>query len=498
MRYVSVPTELSLGEIRSADTLLSPGRFVRFIPPIAGNATRFIPLDRLVTLRTERTKVTKGEWYRYAEIGDIDIDTGGVSFRKMRGFELPTRSPALASPGDILISTVRTYRKGIGLVAAAPDGCLVTTNAVMNICGISDDIHNVDLLYVYGFLRSDFFTEQVWSMLNRGMYPRMDRGALDKILIPIASEPLAIKYASALAQTIADKEGEIRRKHEEISELINLELLGEQKPGTSFGYSEPSSADILRVGRLDAAMYSEEFRRKDFLVRNYRHGSRGFNELELTVSRGQNLQVSSIGKSIYSDVKKPGFHRLMLPTHITEYGTVSRYRWLGNGRRLALLDEGDIVFGGEATFRCVVFCDTMRQPTISNIHALVLRSATLDLHEKIFIGAWLRYLGEWGYARAIAVGGQGGSLAISYLRYLQFPSFPEAKKRQIAKLYHNRVAHPVETPRLSAFVETHRARNVNLGIWELDAELKDLQETLRMVQEQIIRGEPVDLMGVQP
>ena len=108
MKYVSVPNELSISEIQSNDACFSPGRYVRFIPPKTSSDTQFIPMDKLVVLRDERAVTKKKEKYKYAEIGDIDVNTGGVIFREMDGYYLPTSRPSVAKYGDVLLSTVRT------------------------------------------------------------------------------------------------------------------------------------------------------------------------------------------------------------------------------------------------------------------------------------------------------------------------------------------------------------------------------------------------------
>ena len=79
MRYVSVPSELHSSEVRSEEFCLSPGRYVRFKPPKQKSASRFVPLDKLVVVRNESIKINKDATYQYAEIGDIDVATGGVT-----------------------------------------------------------------------------------------------------------------------------------------------------------------------------------------------------------------------------------------------------------------------------------------------------------------------------------------------------------------------------------------------------------------------------------
>lgn len=232
MKYVRVPRELNTSDIRAEEFCFSPGRYVRFVPPKKRSASNFVPLDQLVVVREETVKASKSETYRYAEIGDIDVATGGICFREMKGYQLPTTRPARAERGDVLISTVRTYRKGIGLVTDTARN-LVTTNAMLNLCATKGKAPGVTLPYIYSFLRSDFFVEQVWSLLNRGVYPRMDTGALGKILLPIAADEDVCRYVSALALAIADKEQAIRARDDEIHRQIEEELTLNQRARSS-------------------------------------------------------------------------------------------------------------------------------------------------------------------------------------------------------------------------------------------------------------------------
>ena len=223
MQYVSVPRELHTSDISAENMCFSPSRYVRFIPPQQRGASHFVSLDRLVVVREEAVKVRKGDVYRYAEIGDINVATGGIAFRELRGYRLPTSRPARVQQGDVLVSTVRTYRKGIGLVTDTGTN-LVSTNAMLNLCGTTNVASAMTLPYIYAFLRSDFFVEQVWSQLNRGVYPRMDADALSKITIPVADDEDVCVYVAALALAIAEKENAIRARDKEISSAIEAEL----------------------------------------------------------------------------------------------------------------------------------------------------------------------------------------------------------------------------------------------------------------------------------
>jgi hypothetical protein len=194
------------------------------------------------------------------------------------------------------------------------------------------------------------------------------------------------------------------------------------------------------------------------------------------------------------DQAKPGFYRLVAPTDISEYRTVREFRYLGNRKSLSLLRQGDVVFGAEGFCkgRSIVLADDLEK-TITNIHGVIFHHEDSDIIKGIFLGCFLGYLRAIGLVDAIGAGGSGGSLAIGYFQHVQIPYSPDSKQLEIAKLYHNPAHPPKDSPTLSTFVDWHRRWNVDLGIWELDREMKALQRTLAGVQERIIEGKTVEV-----
>lgn len=491
MRYVRVPREIDSSDIRKAEACFSPGRYVRFVPPTMKRASHFAPLDKLVVVRDEAVKAKKGDTYRYAEIGDINVSTGGVHFREMRGYQLPTLRPAVAANGDVLVSTVRTYRKGIGLVLEDRDN-LVTTNAMLNLCGTTGFAPGVTLPYVYSFLRSDFFVEQVWSLLHRGVYPRMDTGALDKIMLPIADDKFVCAYVGALALAIAEKEKAIRERNAEILRQIEAELSANQTQ--SFRYEYPTTAEIRSLGRLDAAIYGHEYKSQIARILNYQRGSRTPTSAGFTVTPGPSLEIKLLRTRVDSDVPKNGFYQLLIPSNISEYGTMDIVTWLGTPRNLPLLRAGDILFG-EAGFqkgRSIVLIEQPDRAT-TNAHGLYARREDGNLQKSIFFRCIFNWYRSQRLIDLMAVGGSGGHFSPTYFDFLRIPKFPDAVEETIARLYHNPAPRPAQKLTLENFVGWHREWNESLGIWELDREMKKLQQTLSDVQERIIEGETVML-----
>jgi hypothetical protein len=93
----------------------------------------------------------------------------------------------------------------------------------------------------------------------------------------------------------------------------------------------------------------------------------------------------------------------------------------------------------------------------------------------------------------MAVGGSGGHFSPEYFDFVLIPQFPGYLQRTIVRLYHNAAPSPKRQRTLGNFVAWHREWNEDLGICELDREMKKLQATVAEVQEQIIEGRAVKL-----
>jgi len=492
MKYVRVPQELQSNDIRQAEACFSPGRYVRFVPPALKGASHFAPLDKLVFVREESVKAVKADTYRYAEIGDINVSTGGVVFREMRGFQLPTKRPATTATGDVLISTVRTYRKGIGLVVDGGDN-LVTTNAMLTFCGTTGLVPGVTLPYVYSFLRSDFFVEQVWSLLNRGVYPRMDAGALDKITIPIASDKSVCEYVAALTLAIAEKDNAIRSRHAIGLAFIEKDLNDGQKHQFIFNY--PTVNEMRVSARIDAGFWSPPLREKIHRLKNYRHGafdsiySAGF-----TTRRGPNLAVTVSGPAHYSDSPFGNALPMATPGDISDFMTIPEFRYYGNRRRVDTVRHGEIMFAGKGVREVSIghtWVNLGNTPFVTNFDSFLIHSP--DRTRSIFLAFLLSYLKSVGVFAKLSDTSNGGSFVQSHFHALPIPKVEEHFQKAIALLYHNEAPRPAAKLTLANFVTWHRQWNEDLGIWELDREMKVLQQTLNAVQGKIIEGKSVQL-----
>jgi len=497
MEHLRVPTEVSLGEVRARGFSWSPGMYrgvviptacVRRLGGLLAAHENGAEVGSRACLRQSscyfiRTKALQDHSYLTQFKGDSVEPISPKAYARAVGGH-PRRE---IKDGDVL------YARGgsVGEVAIA-DGCGKAT--------ISS--HMVHLVFAEHEWYCFAFMKHPVCRLQQQPHQRGAIRALDNFrwetllecLVPFPSQRDAervVRYVSVLLEAIVAKERAIRKKSDTIHEAITSEFLAGQS-STAFHFHHPTVADLRLTRRLDAAIHGREYKSKIWLVENYARGWRTPKRAGFAVTPGPSLEIKLLRTRIDSQVPRAGFYSLIIPTNISEYGTLNRVTYIGTGYKLPLLRQGDVLFG-EAGFqkgRSVVLLDGIENCT-TNAHGLYARRADGEIQESVFFRCIFNWYRSMGLIDLMAVGGSGGHFSPEYFDYVRIPKFPEAVKAGIVKLYHNKAAPPGSAPTMANFVAWHEQWNQDLGVWELDREMKALQAELAKVQDQIIEGKTV-------
>lgn len=345
--------------------------------------------------------------------------------------------------------------------------------------------------YLLAFIKSPVFREQLDAIVPKGATIRHAKTKFLECLIPMPKDEDTdtIRYVSNLTKAIIEKETLIRKKFDSILAIIDKELLEHQKK-KSFVYSLPTLSSLQATGRIDAGIYDEDYNRLKFTIRNYAHGYKSFLQLnngKVSISRGQNLQESCIGKSVYLDNPHKGFYSLYLSRQFTNCQTVNAVSYLGNSNKLKTLKQGEIVFSCRGEMgRSFVVCEPVEK-AITNIDNAQISFEGQDLSNTIFISCFLSYLRMKGYISKVAITGSG---ADSFTKYqfdlLDIPCYPAVIQKKIAALYYNKQKIDYAkkcTP--DNFEIRDTSFNNKAGIYELDCSLKKLKQLLQDALEKI-------------
>lgn len=482
--YIRVPDTITFESCQANNFVFAPSKYSRFLPT---NSELFVPLSSKCIERKDKIKVNRRLTYSYSEIGDIDVNNGTVGFRTSYGLNLPSENPKKCCPNDILISTVRSYRGGFGMLSSSEENHCCSP-AIIVIEDVSPDITKE---YLLAILKSDFFIEQILGFQTRGMYPRLDSDAMDNIVIPIP-ENKSIQYISVLMRAYLNKHELIKQRHADILKLIDDELRNNQKANV-FRYNNPNINDLQKVGRLDASLYSVFYQENIFRIINYTNGYAPLTEQKLKLYPGPSLELKLLGTRIDSDKYINGFYRLITPKQITNYGTVKFEQYIGTPAKIKNIKYGDILFGESGTGRTLVYLDNDGN-SINNAHAHVLRSELPnDLERIITIRSILQYYKETGLTDCLTVGGSGGHLSPSYFDRLFIPNFPKIKQKEIATLYYNPAEYNANDCTIESFLDYDTEYNRTAGIYELDKTAKHLKEILDDAIDKIVKSQEVKI-----
>ena len=350
--------------------------------------------------------------------------------------------------------------------------------------------------YLLAFIKHNIFREQLDFMVPKGATIRHAKTMfLDcKIPMPNKDAENVINFVEVLTQAIINKEKLIKERHEAILKAIEAELLENQKPN-KFSFELPRINELEEVGRLDTNLYREHFKNVVFEIQNYKNGFQTISDLGFSLSRGQNLQVSNIGESVYSKKQYSNFYTLMLPKFLSKYGTVDKIEYLGNQNDLKTLQKGDLIFGAEGfeKGRSIVIIEEQSR-AITNIHGITIQQKEHDVNKAIFVKCCLDYLRNKGLIDLYAVGGNGGSLAQKYWEIIPFPNFYKTKQDEIAKLYHNvEIDYKADTFTLANFLDKDNEYNQEAGIYELDKTAKKLKEILNQTIDNIVNDNDIKI-----
>lgn len=324
--------------------------------------------------------------------------------------------------------------------------------------------------YVFAFLKHLSVKEQLIIRTPKGSTIKHSGERILECKIPFPIGPDAgniIAHVEGIVKEIIENEVSIRLKDKKIFDLINEELITNQK--IPFISRMPTHSDIYSEGRMDAGIYSEFYRRNIFLIKNYSMGCLSLTDRDMnfSIKPGPSLEKLLIGNRIDSDYPLSGKHyTLIVPTNITDYGTVDKMHYIGCSKSIEALTFGDILLGESGTWRSMVVLFE-RKKCITNAHGHRLRQNDNNIELSVFVRCILSWYKKAGLFDRLAVGGSGGHISPSYFNKILIPLFPDKLKKEIMNLYYS-----IDGTGISQLDEKNRKLKENLDS-VLDRILKD-------------------------
>lgn len=291
-------------------------------------------------------------------------------------------------------------------------------------------------LYIFSFMKTEYFKKQLDILAPRGATIRHAGKKFLDCYIPFPEEKETVEYITFLTQCAINIEKNIIAKSQKIIDIIDEELTNNCKV-KNVNMETLKYSEIKQLERFDVGVFSDKYKNIRNLIENYKYGTSSLTELGYSITRGQNLQISSIGKSIYSEIEvKNKFYELVLSNSITDYMSFRSEMFLGSKKELKKIKYGDIIFTCRGNLgRCFINC-SRKNNLITNIDNVHISNSKTSINNKVTIGCFLHYLREKEYLKNISIQGSG---ADSFTKYhfdmIKIPNFPIEIENELGKIY---------------------------------------------------------------
>lgn len=288
--------------------------------------------------------------------------------------------------------------------------------------------------YIFGLLKSEFFKTQLLFLVSRGTTIKHAKTLFLDCKIPFPNQKNkdeVVIYVESLVLSIINQEKSINKKTELLNQGIEQELANQKSK--VFHYEYPTLEKIKKNSRLDTGIYSKEFKKIDFLIRNYKGGFYLLDQKK--VKSGSTPQKRVFGEG--TDLK----YLWITPTNITDFGTI------GNKERITCdknnLDKNAMLLvnrtsrGGRGEYVGIaMFYDASLHGEAHHNQGVYRVAGYSDL-DLLFMSCFMncRYMRE--YCSGLSIGSKMKEMKANQFLEIPFPIFPENRKVEIANIYKN-------------------------------------------------------------
>lgn len=485
MAYIDIPKEISSKEILDNECNLSSNAYKRLLM----KNTNFKTLGELLDRKLTRS--------------DLGVEVGSFSYIPQSSFyfmrskalqeysflpEITNESMLCILPqsfvnmnlkkGDVIISKDSNIGEVVILEKDHPNTLL------------SGAMYKLPLTqykyYILAMIKHKIFREQLDFIVPKGATIRHAKQLFlnCKIPFPNINAKQTIEFIEILTQSIITKERLIKERHAKILQMIKTELLENQKPNT-FTYAYPTFTELKETGRLDTGIYCEEFKRLDFLIKNYKNSV--FYIDKDNVKSGNTPTTRFIGKEYFLP------YQWLTPSHCSDYGTIKENERINCKIKPNLTQDCILLINrgkGRDCGKSIFY--SFKDLKVGHHNQGMYRVFGYSKPQMFFISCFLNAAFMRRYCSYLSLGSKMKELKIEHFLQIPFPNFPLNLQEQIALLYHNPNAKlNYEELTLKNFTIQDEAFCKDAGIYELDKSIKYLKNILNSCINDIVNDKEV-------
>lgn len=373
-----------------------------------------------------------------------------------------------------------------------------TASNVGNVCFYIGDenayfnshLRKIDLKHKYycaAILKSDFGRQQVDVL---GSIKGVDNFREEYLLntnIPFPTSKSnskpdnVISYVSLLLQNIIDKEENIKKKNESIDTKIEAELKSNQSEN-KYKITFPKISEIKKEYRADTILYTDKYKRLEYLITNYKNGF--FNIPETAIRPGKTPD-----DYYYTNYKAINTFEWVTPKNLSQRRLI--FKTYLHTKQKPVTNKFSVIFSGIRYVGNCWFVEDDKEPVFCNQNTLVINYSD-KIEEQLYI---LCFFSSQIGKKLQLMQRVFGIVPILYSKdfaKIPIPKIPSDIKKSISKEYYN----PIDINKgltIDNYLEKEKIRNLKLGIFQLNAEIIELKEKIALVIDKIVNEEKIEI-----
>lgn len=489
--YVDIPQSISIDDIKQNNYILSSNSYKRLIMKNANYKKLRDLLDR---------KLTRQDLGQ--EVGSLSYITNSLYyFMRSKALQNYSFLPQITKETTLPILS----QSFVNLSLKKGDLIISKDSNIGEVAILDKDYPNTMLsaalyklpitknkFYIFALMKHEIFTQQLDFMVPKGATIRHAKTLfLDcKIPFPNYNAEKTLKFIETITKSIIAKEMRIKELHAKILESIEKELLENQKPN-KFIYTLPNINEIKASTRLDTGIYCEEFKRLDFLVKNYKGGVFFINE--------RNIKSGSTPQTRYIADLDFLKYVWVTPSHCSDYGTIEkmeRINLMGNPNltQSCILISNATSKGQKGEFVGIATFYNHTDLGDAQYNQQLYKLTDTNITKLLFMLCFLNCKLARKMCSYLCVGSKMKGMKIEHFLQIPFPNFPQNKQNEIASLYHNPNAKlEFADLNLENFAQKDNEFCQKAGIYELDKSIKHLKKILNNTIDDIVNDKASNL-----
>lgn len=305
--------------IKSKDCLLSSSLYKQ----INAANENYLPLRNLLSRELNRNDLGK-------EVGSINYVSGSnFFFTKTKALQAYSFLPMLNSESteSIMPQAFVDHNLKAGDVILSKDSNIGETvildkdypNYMLSGALYKLPLNESDKFYILAFIKHRYFREQLNRLVPKGATLRhAGTKFLDcNIPFPVNNKETIVNYVSSITKKIVEIEIEIKKRDREINDIIETELVKNQKTNSVYNFTHATYYQLTIGKRIDTGVYTDTFQRITHLLTNYKGGVFYIDANKLR--SGSTPKIRDI--SNYSE----GCIRWITPTNCSDWGFIQTH-----------------------------------------------------------------------------------------------------------------------------------------------------------------------------